>query len=205
MWRKLAQQWNGRHSQNEVRKRSLTDASNTGIHTARTRPEKNPSQCHHIQRKDCPAKGATCYWCIKIGYHSKVCHSKKEKMHGVQVEQSTSLFEKCMKSEEAAFFQGGVANMKASKLVKLPVAHINVVSHVVESNQPNQTFAWWFNPTYFVPAPLWSCTSTQLHVYKNTHSTVMYGCSGQHYSGSVQLAEPFCIVHQERRANLSCL
>ncbi len=35
--------------------------------------------------------------------------------------------------------------------------------------------------------------------------TVMYGCSGQHPSVGVQLAEPFPSIHQERGADPSCL
>ncbi len=41
--------------------------------------------------------------------------------------------------------------------------------------------------------------------YFETTVSVMYGCSGQHHSRVVQLAEPFHTVHQEKGANPSHL
>ncbi len=89
-----------------------------------------------------------------------------------------------------------------------------------------------FQPTWFIPHSLnemkLSCSFTmetetrfQLtcnNYYKSmmrvsTHNikvdqwklNVIYWCSGQYHSRVIQLAEPFCVIHLERGANLSCL
>ncbi len=53
---------------------------------------------------------------------------------------------------------------------------------------------------------LHECRGTQHHDVNNGCGlSVMYGCSGQHHSGGIQLAEPLHSICQEKGANLSCL
>ncbi len=88
-------------------------------------------------KKDCPVKGATCYQCSKIGHYGKV---------------DTSQFKDCVMSEEAVFFQGRIANMKAVESVKLPAAHINIVSYHQEAHN----------------APLWLRQELTTQVFQNS-------------------------------------
>ncbi len=52
----------------------------------------------------------------------------------------------------------------------------------------------------------WSMHTHKLNtMLSRSTPSVMYGCSGKHHSISVQLAEPFCIIHHEKEADPSHL